>query len=491
MKNFGKEDSVDKIFRQKLKDHDSSGTEYLWKGIESRLNQESGKRTAWYFGNIKLIAVLSLFVLGGYACYSLYFKSGVKNDNNKTQIEKQIKSIEVKEVNNNSVATMTENSGIQNTNLNPIKSSTKENLVKNKAGVVNLNSDRKKFSTGLVSKKELNNNFIESRKDNDISAQIDQSNTVLVPNNFAQNIVNQEINNEEVALNNSNIILNESTIDKNKFQAIVNLEKLDKLSSSVISKSNLKRLKKHAYDDDGCNIFKNDRKRFYLDIYYAPELTSKKIEARDPLYDSYAKLRRSDEKFAMSYSMGARASVVFRNGVAFRSGFAYSAIKENFDWVTGFVTTTNVKFNPITGKNDTIVDPFVPTIERSKNFYKFYDIPVYIGYEKELKDFVFSVNAGLGFNIAARQSGVIYENEKKNYYKLGSNTDAVANIYRQNVGVSALFNFGLNYRLNQRWRLLVEPSFRYYMSGLTTKSHVLEHTSLQSGLMLGLRYKLM
>jgi hypothetical protein len=189
--------------------------------------------------------------------------------------------------------------------------------------------------------------------------------------------------------------------------------------------------------------------------------------------------------------MGARASVVFRNGVAFRSGFAYSVIKENFDWVTGFVTTTNVKFNPITGKNDTMVDPFVPTIERSKNFYKFYDIPVYIGYEKELKDFVFSVNTGLGFNIAARQSGVIYENEKKNYYKLGSNTDAVANIYRQNVGVSALFNFGLNYRLNQRWRLLVEPSFRYYMSGLTTKSHVLEHTSLQSGLMLGLRYKLM
>ena len=88
MKNFGKEDSVDKIFRQKLKDHDSSGTEYLWKGIESRLNQESGKRTAWYFGNIKLIAVLSLFVLGGYACYSLYFKSGEKKDNISTMITK-------------------------------------------------------------------------------------------------------------------------------------------------------------------------------------------------------------------------------------------------------------------------------------------------------------------------------------------------------------------------------------------------------------------
>jgi hypothetical protein len=62
-------------------------------------------------------------------------------------------------------------------------------------------------------------------------------------------------------------------------------------------------------------------------------------------------------------------------------------IKENFDWVTGFVTTTNVKFNPITGKNDTIVDPFVPTIERSKNFYKFYDIPVYIGYREGIKGF--------------------------------------------------------------------------------------------------------
>ncbi len=491
MKNFGKEDSVDKIFRQKLKDHDSSGTEYLWNGIESRLNQEKGKRTAWYFGNIKLIAVLSLFVLGGYACYSLYFKSVGNNNNNKTQIEEKNKPIEVKET-NNSVASISENTDLENINKKSINASSAVISTKKTTLVQNLNRDNSNRSKGEIIKEVANTNFSElSRENNTSYAQLGKSNTSVLSSTIeSQNIVNQDIIQENSGTSNS-IILDESSIDKNQFQAIVNLEKIDKRGSTIQLKSNPKKLKKHTYDDDGCNIFKNDRKRFYLDIYYAPELTSKKIKARDPLYDSYAELRRSDEKFAVSYSMGARASVVFRNGVALRSGFAYSAIKENFDWVNGSLTTTSVIYNSTTGKNDTVVNPPVPIIKRSNNIYKFYDIPVYIGFEKELKDFVFSVNAGLGFNIASRQSGIIYENEKKTYYKLGSNTDAVANIYRQNVGVSALFNFGLNYRLNQRWRLLVEPSFRYYMSGLTTKSHVLEHTSLQSGLMLGLRYKLM
>ncbi|MGB3196116.1 MAG: hypothetical protein WBB17_00210, partial [Saprospiraceae bacterium] len=129
-------------------------------------------------------------------------------------------------------------------------------------------------------------------------------------------------------------------------------------------------------------------------------------------------------------------------------------------------------------------------ISRSNNSYKFFDIPFYVGYEKELRDFVFSANAGLGFNLSSRQSGIIYENENKTYYKLGNGTDAVSNIYKQNVGVSALFNFGLNYRINQRFRLLIEPSFRYYLSGLTTKDHILKHNTLQSGVILGVRYKL-
>jgi len=187
--------------------------------------------------------------------------------------------------------------------------------------------------------------------------------------------------------------------------------------------------------------------------------------------------------------MGVRGSVVFRNGLALRSGLMYSVIKENFDWDSGDEEITKTVFNQQTGKYEITIETR-DIISRSNNSYKFFDIPFYVGYEKELRDFVFSANAGLGFNLSSRQSGIIYENENKTYYKLGNGTDAVSNIYKQNVGVSALFNFGLNYRINQRFRLLIEPSFRYYLSGLTTKDHILKHNTLQSGVILGVRYKL-
>ena len=502
MKNFGKEELLDKVFRQKLKDHEMTGTDHLWKGIESRLEDKKritiGSGLSWK----KWFVIFSLIFVGGFAAYKLQSISNTKKN----------KTIE------NEQNVMRKNNGIAQDN-NKINESTQvnensklssgENEIGKEGSVSDISFQPTQENTGVVaetkamhskegiasnSKKDLGGDkvYSKTRKHRNNTRQfIENQSDIISTSKFNSTIVNTIEPNTAGSLQNesgSNALLSVPLSENTEDNSI---SKATTLLGSVVSSTTKmpKKIKKYEYEDDGCNIFKNDRKRYYLDLYYSPELTSKSITAKNPVHQKYADLRTSDEKFAVSYSMGVRGSVVFRNGLALRSGLMYSVIKENFDWDSGDETNTKIVFNPLTGKNDTTTI-ISDIISRSNNSYKFFDIPFYVGYEKELRDFVFSANAGLGFNLSSRQSGIIYENENKTYYKLGNGTDAVSNIYKQNVGVSALFNFGLNYRINQRFRLLIEPSFRYYLSGLTTKDHILKHNTLQSGVILGVRYKL-
>lgn len=68
--------------------------------------------------------------------------------------------------------------------------------------------------------------------------------------------------------------------------------------------------------------------------------------------------------------MGVRGSVVFRNGLALRSGLMYSVIKENFDWDSGDEEITKTVFNQQTGKYEITIETR-DIISRSNNSYKF------------------------------------------------------------------------------------------------------------------------
>lgn len=515
MKNFGKEDIVDQIFRQKLKNVEISETDHIWQNIEKSLNNSNRKTGAIGFNWLKAISILILVSLGGF----IFYRSGIRtNTDGKNNLDKKetVKSTDKvainldqsseneskesssnpwdheRELDNKSVTngtadnlqtyiiSKTKDQNLREsteciTNQNEAITTKRNRQITNKAKTSLDRSIRNNNNLGSPNSGKTNtnlsNNTGQIRIQDAIYVADNQANTnskdVQFSSNDAQAKATQKINYAEAAL------------DYNS--------KLKVLLGPVVYDRKPKKLKKNEYED-GCNIFKNDRKRFYIDVYYAPELTTKSIKGKAPIYDKYAMLRRSDEKFAVSYSIGSRGSVVFENGLALRTGLSYSVIKENFNYLNGEIKKTVIVPNPITNKNDTTYT-VEPIISSSRNYYKFYDMPFVVGYERELRDFVFSVNAGVGINLAARQEGIIYLNETKAYYKLGSRSDAVSNIYKQNVGLSLLFNFGLNYRLNQRMRLLIEPSFRYYAQGLTSKDYVLDHKSLQTGLMLGLRYK--
>jgi hypothetical protein len=242
---------------------------------------------------------------------------------------------------------------------------------------------------------------------------------------------------------------------------------------------------------DGCNVYRDDKTHFFIDLYYAPEIANRSLSTNKPELQSYVEERANSERPIISYSAGAKASVVFGNGLSVRAGLSYSSNTERFDYVK---ETQTIKKEIYDNNGQLVRTEFTELVimDKSYNKYKYLDIPITVGYEKDLKDFIFSLNGGIGINLSANQSGKIYkdENNKMSFYSLENNGEANAPIFRNNAGLSLIGSVGLNYKYNQRLLLLLEPSARYYVRSLSDPSNPVSQNYLYLGLNIGLRYRI-
>lgn len=240
---------------------------------------------------------------------------------------------------------------------------------------------------------------------------------------------------------------------------------------------------------EGCNVHRNTASHFYVDAYYAPELASRSFSANNISDLAYAEKRSATEKAIMSYTVGLRASVVFPTGIAARTGVQYSNNTERFDYIKETQTITierKDKDGNVIGF-ETIVKEIM---DQSYNHYKNVDIPIIIGYEKELKDFVLSVNTGLGINISSSQSGKIYQSDLTSIYNMSNQGEGNQVVYKNHTGISWIGSIGLNYKYNDKIMLMLEPSARYYLKSITDESYPLRQKYFFMGLNIGLRYKI-
>lgn len=160
------------------------------------------------------------------------------------------------------------------------------NLLKENTGVVaETKAIHSKEGIASNSKKDLSGDKVNSktRKHRNTTRQfIENQSDIISTSKFNSTFVNTIEPNTAGSLQNESganallsVALSENTEDNS-------ISKAATLLGSVISTTTKmpKRIKKYEYEDDGCNIFKNDRKRYYLDLYYSPELTSKSITAK-------------------------------------------------------------------------------------------------------------------------------------------------------------------------------------------------------------------
>ena len=468
MKFKGNDHMTDRFFRKKLKDLDVGSQDHLWEGIATALekNKKSHKILAfgWYSRMMLLFTILSLGVILAYKTRieSTIDDKIVKNTgaitasvvHERLDISEQRQEESGSSINSYLSDNQTLNKSFEAQSQAYKGKDYKSRSILLKAKSVNLSSDRKQVSGDVLSSnKPTSNNLISELKENESSLSPEFS---LRENEPTMQVVNDHF-----------------------------------LSKEVFSSQQGKAKSKRRINDDCFSRNVSPLKHIDLDIYYAPEVSMRSLTARTESAIPYAQKRAGAESFTGSGSLGIRVSYVTKKGIGIRSGLNYSKINERFEYFNGYDTTWTIGYDQNHNPIDTTFK-YNARILTKHNKYKFTDIPVLLTYEVNLSDFVLSFNGGLGFNISTQSTGQVYSNDQMSLLDLSSavNESGSEKIYKSKVGMSIIGGFGLNYKINRRIMLLVEPSMRYYLSPITSDSYVLKQKYLQLGILTGFRYRL-
>ncbi|MEP7195026.1 MAG: hypothetical protein ABI851_00790 [Saprospiraceae bacterium] len=464
------EQEFDKLFRTKLNQLDLGPQMHLWENIELEIDKNARSSKILGFGwYTRLIVIFTLLSFGIILAYKTSFKSDHKSN--------------------------------QNTGIAADGNTSKNDLFKNELEPID-QTENQLIESPIVSKNNQYNTQVADIQKNKHNNFISLVNPILNKNNSNLNSgkakssnfskiseVNIGSEKNEKTLNNE-VVVNESKVESrdlnNSTLELLQKKEIKKLSSLTNSSKTRKRDIR-----DGCfsrNISRLNQ--FALDVYYSPEISMRTIVSKDESNILYAQKRAGSEAYNGASSFGFRASYVTPGGLALRTGINFSKIKEKFDYFKGTEKKQVIIFDQNRNPIDTIYSD-VEIIEQKYNTYKFLDLPIIVGYEIDLTDFVFSFNGGLGINLSSTYSGQVTGPDLKKLIDISSaSQDNVETPYfKKNVGLSLMGSFGLNYKINGRLMLLAEPTIRYYLNPITSNDYPLEQKYLQLGISTGLRYR--
>lgn len=490
----GRDHFTDRLFRKKLKDLDVGDQGHLWDDISKVLDEEKKSgRFILFPWVVKTVLGLSLISFSLLAAYKIGYQHS-KQENSSFPVKEPLTASQSVEESKDRSQSLLQKMG-QRKSAQAVPGGVQENTATSSSIVVNDERQEEQeqsaktpatgnprwsllvAGTGEAVKKVMKG----SQELGDRSAKANE----IMPASESGNPVQIDLSSSQTREG--------SSPDAKGIENKLSSAETGLLSRNVDAISLLTPRKDLLYrhiKEDPCNMIQRyvKRDKIYLDFYYAPEISKRTIEAVYPESGSYAEKRNMDERFIKAYSAGVRGSYVFRNGLALRTGFNYSEIKERFDYFAGTQIITIIKRDDKNNPIDTVQEE-VPLIENIYNRYRFYDIPVVAGYEVDLADFLFSINGGVAINLMASRSGTIYNLDQKSKLDLSNNSVEGKSFFRNQVGLSLVGSFGLNYKLSRGLMLLAEPSVRYYLGSVTTDAYPLKQKYLQFGLIAGLRYQ--
>lgn len=471
MNTIGQGNWIDKLFQKKLSNFEISTETHIWEIIAKKLDQN--KRRPGFFGNwwAVLLSILTLLLIG-IGAYMIFKKYDAIKSDKKQNRDLPFMPIETKEDGT---------AFLEFAELRTIRFTPK---VSEKKDIESENSiQQTKFKGNLSSNKKAETSINNPLNPIDISLSsvnfTKQENQSLIN---LSDIINTPYD-EDLIVSSDSEFISAKDLKSKTFSALplkeIFLKKEDqkeKLSSLVL---------------EGCNVYRDDRTHFFVDVYYAPEIASRTLKTTDPALQTYVDDRSNSEKPIISYSTGVKASIVLSNGLTVRGGVSFSSNTERFDFVKETQTIKKEIFN---NEGHLVRTEYTELVimDKSYNKYKYVDVPIMLGYEKDLKDFVLSLNGGIGINVSSSQSGKIYKDNKNKmtFYTLEENGEENKPIFRKNAGLSLIGSVGLNYKYNERIMLLLEPSARYYVRSLSDPINPVSQNYLYLGLNIGLRYRI-
>lgn len=245
-----------------------------------------------------------------------------------------------------------------------------------------------------------------------------------------------------------------------------------------------------------CYAFNSFLRGLSTDLYIAPEYASRQLVYKDPAMIEYAERRKSTESYSFAFSAGFRVNAHFEGGLALRTGLIYTDIVEKLTYADPDAEVRRV----ITISIDTIYNPpdviiMVDTLSIAEygqydkvgyNNYRFYDVPLILGYEIDRGPWILSLNTGLMLNVGTSRRGNMLD-PSANLVSIHSSRPDGYPAFRTKVGTSLLMSLGVNYAIRPKLHLLLEPQLRVWMRPLTLKEYPVDQKYVNMGLAMGLR----
>ena len=221
----------------------------------------------------------------------------------------------------------------------------------------------------------------------------------------------------------------------------------------------------------------------YFEIYGGPDYAFRSIT--DTGSSVYLQKRKESTSFTSAFSVGARYTKVFANGISFRAGINYSQINEKFKYAEGNI----IQVVYIVNSNGDTTGSYTTTGTRYKtthNKFRTIDVPLLIGYELGNGRFHANFNAGAVVNVYSWQKGDVLDSS---YKPVNITTGKTASAYqfKTNVGIGFIGSISVYYKLNSRLHIFAEPYFRYNFSPASKAELTIKHKYNTAGLRLGLR----
>ena len=221
----------------------------------------------------------------------------------------------------------------------------------------------------------------------------------------------------------------------------------------------------------------------YFEIYGGPDYAFRSIT--DTGNSTYLQKRKESSRFSSAFSVGARYTKVFGNGMSFRTGINYSQINEKFKFAEGNI----IQVVYIVNSNGDTTGSYTTTGTRYKtthNKFRTIDVPLLIGYELGNGRFHVNFNAGAMVNIYSWQKGDVLDSS---YKPVNITTGKTSSAYqfKTNVGIGFIGSVSVYYKLNSRLHIFAEPYFRYNFSPASKADLTIKQKYNTAGLRLGLR----
>ena len=208
------------------------------------------------------------------------------------------------------------------------------------------------------------------------------------------------------------------------------------------------------------------RPRIYLGIHYTPE-----VIYNLPQFNSPVNVKKNN--FSQSGQLSFNYD--FRH-LIFQTGIGYSFYNNQTTNSVNYISRDSVGYYEdvisysIDSLNHIIYNTTPKNVYDSvkhakyiitKNSYRYFQIPLLIGYKGYVKKFSFTVRSGVGIGILnyKKVAEVPFNIKNAELLNIECNTPALTKTYWQ-----FLFNIGVGYQLTNSISIAVEPSLKYYLS---------------------------